>query len=112
MAGFLHAARHRRDIVEGVREGADASADAMTTTIKLLSLMEATTVTGPAKHLIGFSREARSVKMTDAGLPRVEGSIVTFHRAPEGDGDLEAEAPNAFVAAAREAGIEVDVVRE
>ena len=84
----------------------------MTNTIKILSLMEATTVTGPAKHLIGFAREARSVRLTGAGLPRVELSIVTFHRAPETDGDFEAEAPNAFVAAAREAGIEVDVLRE
>lgn len=87
----------------------------MRPTIKLLALMEATTVTGPAKHLIGFGREARAAGLAAAGLPRVEVSVVTFHRAPGRDAageNLEAAAPNAFVAAAREAGIEVDVLRE
>lgn len=87
----------------------------MTNTIKLLALMEATTVTGPAKHLINFCRRARSHDASAPGLPRVEASIVTFHRAPEGESvprGAEAEAPNAFVAAAREAGVEVDVINE
>ena len=88
----------------------------MTTTIKLLALIEATTVTGPAKHLIGFCRGARSPEMLAAGLPRVEATIVTFERGPGGaDSTNRARddgAPNAFVAAARAAGIEVEVIRE
>jgi glycosyltransferase involved in cell wall biosynthesis len=76
----------------------------MRATIKLLALMEATTVTGPAKHLINFCRRAR--ESASDGLPRVEASIVTFER---GGGVGE---PNQFVAAARAAGIEVDVIGE
>lgn len=93
----------------------------MTRTIKILAVMEATTVTGPAKNLLNFCRLARSDVFADAGLPRVEVSIATFHRAtPErhgngsarGDDGDEGEAPNPFVAAARDAGIGVDVIRE
>ena len=86
----------------------------MSQTIKLLSVIEATTVTGPAKNLLGFCRLARSPAMSAAGLPRVEVSYATFHRAPGRDGSQreEGEAPNAFVAAAREAGAEVDVIGE
>ena len=104
-------------------ERLDLSLDTMTTTIKLLALMEATTVTGPAKHLIGFCRQARLSDPDAEGLLRVEASIVTFRRAPRSTaaggkdeasilGGAEAEAPNSFVAAAREAGIEVDVLSE
>lgn len=83
----------------------------MTTTIKLLSVIEATTVTGPAKNLLSFARLARSPGPAAAGLPRVEVSVATFHRAaPDGGG--EGEPPNAFVAAARAAGVEVDVIAE
>jgi glycosyltransferase involved in cell wall biosynthesis len=94
----------------------------MTPTIKLLAVIEATTVNGPAKNLIDFCRRARSPDMSSAGLPRVETSIVTFHRgrgsAPPHDrrpadrNSLAEEAPNQFVAAARAAGIEVDVINE
>ena len=81
--------------------------------IRLLALMEATTVTGPAKLLIEFCRQARA--LGDAGAPRVEASIVTFHRAPaDGSqaGRWETAAPNRFVEAAREAGVVVDVIEE
>jgi glycosyltransferase involved in cell wall biosynthesis len=81
----------------------------MPPTIKLLSIIEATTVTGPAKNLLGFCRLARSPEMTAAGLPRVEISVATFERAPGADGDAGG---NAFVAAARGAGVEVDVIGE
>jgi glycosyltransferase involved in cell wall biosynthesis len=83
----------------------------MTPTIKLLSVIEAATVTGPAKNLLGFCRLARSAEMSAAGLPRVEVSFVTFERAP-GAGANGGAAPNAFVAAARAAGVEVDVIGE
>jgi glycosyltransferase involved in cell wall biosynthesis len=80
----------------------------MTPTIKLLSIIEATTVTGPAKNLLGFCRLARSPEMSAARLPRVEISVATFERGAGANG----EAPNAFVAAARAAGVEVDVIGE
>jgi glycosyltransferase involved in cell wall biosynthesis len=79
----------------------------MSRTIKLLSVMEATTVTGPAKNLIGFVARARSPEFAAAlGLPRVETSVVTFERGGANG------TPNAFVAAARDAGIDVDVIPE
>jgi glycosyltransferase involved in cell wall biosynthesis len=82
----------------------------MTPTIKLLSIIEATTVTGPAKNLLGFCRLARSAEMS-AGLPRVEVSVVTFERGHGAEADRDAT-PNAFVAAARAAGVEVEVIGE
>ena len=81
--------------------------------IRLLALMEATTVTGPAKLLIEFCRQARA--LAEAGAPRVEASVVTFHRAPADgtdNGRWEAAAPNRFVEAARGAGVVVDVIEE
>ena len=80
-------------------------------TIKLLALMEATTVTGPAKNLINFGQRARSHEWAAAGLPRVETFIVTFDRAL-GEGAAHTGASNKFVEAARAAGLEVDVIRE
>lgn len=91
----------------------------MTPTIKILAVIEATTVTGPAKNLLNFCRLARSRAFVDSGLPPVEVSIATFHRAPaaaaqgaDGSAQDEGEAPNPFVAAARADGVEVDVIRE
>ncbi len=88
----------------------------MTSTIKLLSVIEATTVTGPAKNILHFSRLVRSPQFHQAGLPRVEISIVTFHRSrTHGNGLRDEErsaSPNVFVAAARKEGIDVDVIRE
>lgn len=80
----------------------------MTRTIKLLSVMEATTVTGPAKNLLGFARRVRSREFTEPlGLPRVETTVVTFVR-----GANASAAPNAFVTAARAAGVEVEIIPE
>src|SRR5437660_12286219 len=87
----------------------------MQPSIKVLCLIEATTVTGPAKNLLKFARLARSSDFAEAGLPRVEVSIVTFHRlasaAKENGADLS-DPPNAFVAAAREQGVNVFVIDE
>jgi glycosyltransferase involved in cell wall biosynthesis len=94
------------------------------TTIKIVSVIEATTVNGAAKVLLGFCREARSLAhMRHPGLPRVETTIITFDRSPghaESNGaardgansHLEGEATNEFIAAARSTGVEVDVIRE
>lgn len=78
----------------------------MRQTVKLLAVIEATTVTGPAKNLLAFCRRAAAPEPLGEGLPRVESTIVTFERAGA-DG-----APNAFVNAARAAGLETEVLRE
>lgn len=81
--------------------------------IKLLCVIEATTVNGPAKNLLNFCRLMRSPEFCPDGAPRVDVSIVTFHRLSgrpmTGENDA---APNSFVATARELGIAVDVITE
>ncbi|HEX6188769.1 MAG TPA: glycosyltransferase [Pyrinomonadaceae bacterium] len=77
-------------------------------TIKLLCIIEATTVTGPAKNLLNFARRVREPEFAVDGGPPVEVFIVTFHRSH----DRHMPAPNAFVATARAQGIGVDVIHE
>jgi glycosyltransferase involved in cell wall biosynthesis len=72
--------------------------------IKVTALIEAAAVTGPAKNLIEFARRVNTSGPPSPDLPTVRLSIVTFQR-----GDA---APKAFLAAARTAGIEVDLVHE
>ena len=104
--------------------------------MKILSIIEATTVTGPAKNLLNFCRLVRSAEFQANGTPSVEVSIVTFHRqdvsepravatgsfqsscaldpiatAPGSDTFGDAQ-PNPFVSTAREMGITVDVINE
>jgi len=80
-------------------------------------VIEATTVTGPAKNLLNFFRLLRSPEFQDQ-LPRLEFSIVTFHRessSAEPDKNLTSDPelyPNAFIAAARAQAVEVDVISE
>jgi glycosyltransferase involved in cell wall biosynthesis len=74
-------------------------------TIRVLAVMEAASVIGPAKNLIEFCRRARSLDPSALNQPSVEISIATFQRGPS-------DASNNFVAAVREAGIEIDVIRE
>jgi glycosyltransferase involved in cell wall biosynthesis len=90
-------------------------------TLRVLALMEATTVSGPAKNLIEFCRRARTLDPLPTGAPAFEISIATFHRGPaaseseNGDGARRGaadRAPNQFVAAARGAGVSVDVIPE
>lgn len=76
--------------------------------MRILCIIEATTVTGPAKNLLNFCRLVRSPEFAGSGAPAVEVSIVTFAR---NDGRNDAAA-NAFIVAAREAGITVDVITE
>lgn len=78
-------------------------------TIRVLALMEARTVTGPAKNIIEFCRRARALGASPGDPPAAEVSFLTFHRGPEPAGG---EAPNPFVAAARAAGVEVELIRE
>lgn len=86
------------------------------TKIKLLFLIEASTVSGPAKNLLGFLRLLRSSDYQNEGLPQVEPSIVTFHRSRDANSrqgrSTGAAPPNDFVASALAQGIEVDVISE
>jgi glycosyltransferase involved in cell wall biosynthesis len=93
----------------------------MAQTIRLLAIIEGTTVSGPAKNLINFCRGARSTEWQIAGLPRVETSIVTFQRhggpsRSRRDGRAASSEESGrmahFVEAAQAAGIAVDVVYE
>jgi glycosyltransferase involved in cell wall biosynthesis len=74
--------------------------------MKILSIIEATTVTGPAKNLLNFCRLMQTPEFAVDGRPLVEVSIVTFHRGEA------SPTPNAFVEAARDLGIAVDVINE
>ncbi|HMK30975.1 MAG TPA: glycosyltransferase, partial [Terriglobales bacterium] len=71
-------------------------------TIRVLSLMEATFVTGPARALLDFAAMAgRGLP----GVPRVESAVATFERG-------RANSANVFVERATQAGLHVDVIRE
>jgi len=72
--------------------------------IKVVALMEAATVTGPAKNLIEFARRANASSSLPPDPPALRLSIVTFQRG--------ASAPEAFLTAARAAGVEVDLLHE
>src|SRR5436305_9782514 len=62
--------------------------------IRIVALMEASSVTGPAKNLIEFARRSK---------PAIDMTIVTYNRA-EGD--------SAFASAAKEAGIPTHTIFE
>lgn len=70
--------------------------------LRVVSLLDADAVTGPAKNLIQFCRAANAFKEEE---PAVQVSIATICRAPRG-------VANPFILAARAAGIEVDVLVE
>lgn len=72
--------------------------------MKLLAIMEAGTVTGPAKNLINFCQSAREHSFSN--LPVVDTSITTFRRVSTN------EQANAFVEKALDLGIELDVIDE
>ncbi len=95
-------------------------------TIKLLAVMEPKTVTGAAKNMLDFCRFAREINEALPGSTIIETSIVTFERRrnsatlspqtvqrrDEENVSGSTEAPNEFVKAARELGIEVDIIPE
>jgi len=69
-------------------------------TIRLLAILEARSITGPARNLLDFCRLARELQGR-----HVETSIVTWRRPDQGGADE-------FLDAAATAGIEVEVVEE
>src|SRR5256885_16541512 len=79
----------------------------MNSGMKIVSVVEATTINAVAKVVLDFHRTARELSETPADLPRIEGSLITFDRAPD-----HQPGANEFVSATRAAGIEIDVVPE
>lgn len=96
--------------------------------IKLLAMLEASTVTGVARNMLDFCQGVRDLNERVPGSLPMETSLVTFNRtrataalSPTGESGraegnhrppIEDEPPNEFVKAARELGIHVDVIAE
>lgn len=81
-------------------------------TIRLLLVIEASTVTGPAKNVLAFLRVLESPAFQENGRKALDCSIVTFHRRNASGTNVSGWSHNNFVAAARAQGIEVDVIEE
>ena len=71
--------------------------------MRILALMEAASVTGPAKNLIGFSRWLSTAEGAQTGLRLAVATFDRTGRAAEG---------NPFAQATRAAGIETHIIRE
>jgi glycosyltransferase involved in cell wall biosynthesis len=79
----------------------------MKSTMRILSVVEATNVNAVAKLVLDFYRSASELNHSRRDFPRVEGSIVTFDRPTTG-----IDEPNDFIRAVRTAGIDLDVIPE
>jgi glycosyltransferase involved in cell wall biosynthesis len=77
------------------------------TPIKLLTIVEATTINAVAKTVLEFYRAARELSPTVPDFPLIDGCVVTFDRR-RGDNVT----PNELVSAAREQGLEVEIIPE
>lgn len=77
-----------------------------TSAIKILALVEALTINAVAKNMLEFQRAIHDLDQTDRG-PVIEISLVTFDRTSSAEAS-----PSEFVTAARELGMEVDIIRE
>lgn len=75
--------------------------------LRVLSMVEATSINAVAKNVLEFHRTASEIEQTSADFPHVEGCFVTFDRR---SGDEET--PTDFVTAARDLGLAVDVIQE
>lgn len=78
-----------------------------TSTLKILSIVEATTVNAVAKIVLEFYRTARELNHTAAEFPSIEGCAVTFDRRRGFNGP-----PNDFVMAAANLGLDVELIPE
>ena len=77
--------------------------------MKILSIIEATTVNGPAKNLLSFCSVVRSPEFRrEVGSP-IEITLITFDRRA---GATSESAPNDFVKTARDQSVTVDVIEE
>jgi glycosyltransferase involved in cell wall biosynthesis len=79
----------------------------MTTSIKLLTIVEATTINAVAKTVLDFYCAARELNRKRTDFPLIEGTVATFDRR-QGD----QAAPSDFVTAARELGLGVELIPE
>lgn len=75
--------------------------------IKLLSLVEATNINAVAKNVLEFHRAARELHEQSPDFPKIEACVVTFERTRE-----PAQPSNAFVSAATEQGLAVEIIPE
>ena len=75
--------------------------------LKILALVEATTINAVARNVLDFQSGACELHETDPDFPTVEVSIVTFDRPVAGPAS-----ENEFIAAARARGMRVDVINE
>jgi glycosyltransferase involved in cell wall biosynthesis len=69
---------------------------------KVMAMVEAYSLTGPAKNLIEFAERARA---GSGDIPAAAVSIITFQRYPDFD-------PNAFIREAKSTGLTVHVIKE
>ncbi len=76
--------------------------DDRSSVIRIVAIIEAVSVSGPAKNLIAFAREAAK---PEPGLPRAEVAVVTFQRG-------RAAISGAFTDAVRAAGLTLEVIPE
>jgi glycosyltransferase involved in cell wall biosynthesis len=77
----------------------------MSKSIKLLTLVEATNINAVAKTVLDFYRTARELSGTP-DFPVIDGCVVTFDRQPD------SPRPNDFVLAARQMGLDVELIPE
>ena len=75
--------------------------------MKIVSVVEATTMNAVAKIVLDFHRTAHEIGEESGDLPRIEGSLITFNR-----GSDQRPGANEFVEATQAAGIEIDVIPE
>ncbi len=75
--------------------------------LKILAVVEATTVNAVAKNMLEFHKAARDLKQKDPASMTVEISLVTFVRP-----NNRAQPDTEFVKAARDQGLEVNVIPE
>ncbi|HKR61407.1 MAG TPA: glycosyltransferase family 4 protein, partial [Pyrinomonadaceae bacterium] len=76
-------------------------------TLRILSLVEATTINSVAKNVLEFHRAANELAQTEVDFPKIEGVLVTFNRSSD-----PGESPNEFVVAARNLGQAVESIPE
>jgi glycosyltransferase involved in cell wall biosynthesis len=79
----------------------------MATSIKLLTIVEATTINAVAKTVLDFYRAAHELNQAQTDFPLIEGTVVTFDRRQN-----DQAAPGDFVKAARELGLHVEIIPE
>lgn len=76
-------------------------------TLKILSIVEATSINAVAKNVLEFHRSARELGAPTENFPDVEACLVTFARQQDAT-----QSPTEFVRAARQLELEVEIIPE